>query len=133
MICDYTDDEKQCEDQYGEFNENLKKIQIVDPKTILEESLNDEEIENDSDIEIFTTSELKINSRSYLLPGLKSGYFPLKASIRLIDEINQNKLLNSLIAVEKSNLALTFLGTQAALSNGIEIKKRLKLSDILYK
>ena len=116
-----------------DLKENLKKIQNVDSKIILEEPLNDEDLEYDSDIEIFTTSELKNNSKSFLLPGLKSGYFPLKASIRLLDEIHEKKLFNNLIAVERSKRALTFLGTRADLSKGIEIGKRLKLSDILFK
>lgn len=39
--------------------------------------------EDDSDIEIYTTSEISQGSarRNYLLPSIKTNYFPLKSSI----------------------------------------------------
>jgi hypothetical protein len=111
---------------------NKNKIEIDTDDNDAEEL--DEETDDD-DLEIVTTSELKATSkmtRNYLFPSLKTNLFPLKASLNELNFTTNNKCKN-LIAVEKSKSALTFLGSPSSLMHGIDAKKRLKLSDILYK
>lgn len=106
-----------------EIVEEIKKpVLVKEAENELSSEDNDES--DESDIEIVTTSELKqLNvTRNYLMPSLKASYFPLKASIHQINASNNR----SLIAVEKTKSALTFLG------NGVAVGKQLKLNDILF-
>jgi hypothetical protein len=89
--------------------------------------------DNNYDLDIYTTSELRHMRLNFLTPSLKASYFPLKASMDH-SNIQVTRKSNSLIAIEKSKKALTFLGAPSSMNfgGGIVLQSRPKLSDILY-
>ena len=91
---------------------------------------------NNCDLEIITTSELKqsdcYKKRNYLLPSLKAINFPLKASLSFNDPIRfVKKAPDTLIAVERSKCGLTFIGNSNKYTNSFG-QKQNKLYEILY-
>jgi hypothetical protein len=91
---------------------------------------------NNCDLEIITTSELKqsdyYKKRNYLLPSLKAINFPLKASLSFNDPIRfVKKAPDTLIAVERSKCGLTFLGNSNKYTNSFG-QKQNQLHEILY-
>lgn len=108
-----------------------------------EESEEDDSWETDldsrCDLEIVTTSELKSGQsqivRNFLLPSLKSTYFPLKASLDYSCVLTENGRsdLKELIGLEKSKGALTFMGPIGSISKAdSKFSKRNSLKSILF-
>lgn len=93
------------------------------------------DLDKNCDLEIITTSELKMGyykKRNYLLPSLKAINFPLKASLSFNDPSRFiKKVPDTLIAVEKSKCGLTFLGNSNKYTNCFG-QKQNKLYEILY-
>jgi hypothetical protein len=126
LISNYGDDADMSgnEEEHKEAEKNKIETKLAKKVEMIDSDDDDDEQSDESDIEIVTTSEVKqaFTRRNYLLPSLKASYFPLKASIHEVNQLNNR----SLIAVEKTKNALTFLG------NGISGQKQLKLNDILF-
>ena len=154
LIADYDDeDEDDEEEEEAKLNEiSLEETRAkmhaktVPPVVVLDDEDSDiDEDDNDNsilfndldkncDLEIITTSELKqqLKKRNYLLPSLKALNFPLKASLNF-NNLNMfiKKTPDTLVAVEKSKSALTFLGNPNRMPHGFG-KRQNKLYDILY-
>lgn len=127
LVTNYGDDDKESENEKEEeedLDETSKKGEDKVKDNDGVEEVDTASDEDESDYEIVTTSELKQANerRNYLMPSLKASYFPLKASLTKLNEISKR----SLIAVEKTKNAITFLG------NGTNVQKQLKLNDILF-
>lgn len=78
------------------------------------------DLERQCDLEIMTTSEIKSNmygSRNYLIPSLKASLFPLKATrdYSCVTIVDKTLSVNDLIAFEKSNGGLTFMGRSGSI------------------
>lgn len=165
LVPDYDDDDddEDDEDNKKEEENNRPKeneVLVVEQPVVAAKNVNtsqqaaaeksdDEEIEEDDswetdldsrcDLEIVTTSELKSGQsqlgRTFLLPSLKSTYFPLKASLDYSCVLTENGRsdLKELIGLEKSKGALTFMGTIGSISKAdSKFSKRTSLKSILF-
>jgi hypothetical protein len=161
---DEDDEDNKKEEENNRPKENEVQIVVVEQPVVAAKNVNvnantsqqaaaeksdDEEIEEDDswetdldsrcDLEIVTTSELKSGQsqlgRNFLLPSLKSTYFPLKASLDyscVLTEKGRSDL-KELIGLEKSKGALTFMGPIGSISKAdSKFSKRASLKSILF-